>query len=134
MTTTAQVVGLVIEHLTTHGLPEPASLLVVNATIRYEVKVQARGVGLAETAAVLVSWANSTRAAAVAHAWRPNEGTVHLDVRTTLAGTGGAVPLIIYGGVAFDPVTFADLEIDGRRSITLAQLLAWATSRSGVAA
>jgi hypothetical protein len=129
----AQAAELVTEHMAAHALPEPASLLVVKTLDDYEVRVQAHTASLAQIAAVLLRWANSLTGVAV-RTWRATEDSVHLDVDTTLTGTSGAVKLTIYGGVRFDPVAFAGLEIRARRAMSLGQLTEWATTVAGVAA
>lgn len=133
MTTTAQVAELVTGHMARHALPEPASLLIVNGLDEYAARVQVHTGELAETAAVLLRWANSLTAVAV-QAWRASEFSVHLDVDTTLTDECSAVKLTIYGGVPFDPAMFADREIGERRAVSLGQLTTWATDRPGVAA
>jgi hypothetical protein len=133
--TTAQVAELVTGHLTEHHLPEPASLyLAVPHLDQPETRIQIDSTILTDTAAVLLTWAN-TLTAVTLRAWRPaSAATVHLDVHSTLTGPAGVVALVIYGGVDFDPVTFPDLEPGQSRPLTLGQLTTWASTGAGVAA
>lgn len=134
--TTAQVAGLVTGHLAEHGLPEPVSVhLSVKVLDQQEARVQVDSLGLADTAGVLLAWANTVTAVAL-RAWRPASGeTVHLDVHSTLAGPGGAVTLLVYGGIAFDPVVFPALEPGQSQPVSLGQLTTWADADgAGVAA
>jgi hypothetical protein len=133
---TAQVAALVSRHLSGHQLPEPVSLhLSVRYVERPETRVQVDSTGLADTATVLLAWAN-TLTAVTLRAWRPASGaTVHLDVHSALTGPAGVVALVIYGGVAFDPVVFPDLEPGQARPVSLGQLTGWAgQTGAGVAA
>jgi hypothetical protein len=116
-----------------HSLPEPASLHVSMSLDLVEVRVQVHGHGLAETAGVLLAWAGSV-AAVRFRVWRARESSVHLDVDTTLSSAGDAVRLTVYGGVDFDPATFAGLAVDQTRPVSLGQFTAWTTSTSGAAA
>ncbi|HEX5404924.1 MAG TPA: hypothetical protein VFX16_21760 [Pseudonocardiaceae bacterium] len=67
------------------------------------------------------------------HAWRAGASSVHLDVDTTLPGPSGDVKLTVFGGVAFDPDVFADLEPGQTVPVSLGQLTEWAGAL-GVAA
>lgn len=128
MTTTAQAAARLLTHLTEHGLPEPASLHVAIGFDSPEVRVQVRSRGLADTAAVLLRWADSLPAVTV-RAWRPDGGiSVHLDVDTTLTGQHGQVPLTVYGGVPFDAVASLGLKPGQARPVSLDQLNSWATA------
>ncbi|HEX5116453.1 MAG TPA: hypothetical protein VFW65_14755 [Pseudonocardiaceae bacterium] len=130
MTTTADVARLVLEHMAEHGLPEPASLHISAAFGQAESRVQVRGDGLRDTVGVLLRWAGSV-ATVRFRAWRTRRDSVHLDVDTTLTGSGGTVALTVYGGVEFDHVTFTGLEIGAARPVSLGEFTAWATGGVG---
>jgi hypothetical protein len=124
--TTAQVAGLVVRHLVQHDLPEPASLhLTTDTHDQAEARVQVRSTSLADTARLLLVWAN-TLTDLTLRAWRPENSTrVHLHVDATLTGPHGQVALTVFGGVDFDEAVFPGLEADQRRPVTLGQLAAW---------
>lgn len=126
--TTAQLAYLVTGHMTTHGLPEPASLdLIVSTVDEQEVRVHLRTYRLMDTAAGLLAWAN-TQAAVTLEAWRPMGGSsVHLDLRSTLTGEHGTAILVVFGAVRFEPAVFPDLEPREHRPVSQGQLTAWAT-------
>jgi hypothetical protein len=124
---TAQVAGLVVGHLVQHQLPEPASLhLTTNTLDQAEARVQVHSASLADTAGLLLAWANTLPDLAL-RAWRPAPGaTVHLDVDATLTGPAGCVALTVFGGVDFDAALFPGLEPGQRCPVSLGQLTAWA--------
>lgn len=55
MTTTADVAALVLDHITEHGLPEPASLRLSAAFDRPDARIQVHGQELGEVAAALLA-------------------------------------------------------------------------------
>lgn len=129
MITTAQLAGLVLDHMATHALPEPSSVTMVRYGGR-GISIQIDGVGLTEKSRTLLRWACSLPASTV-HAWRPADcDVVHLEVETALTD---AVSLLVYGGTPFDPDLFADLEPGARRPVTLGQLTEWASGTEAAA-
>jgi hypothetical protein len=132
----AQAAGVVSRHLIEHGLPEPASLhLTTDLTGHPELRVHTSAVGLRGTAAALLAWADTLTTVSL-RAWRPPAGDwVHLDLNATLTSPHGAVSVMVFGGVAFDPALFGGLEPRQSTPLTLGQLIAWADGgRTAVAA
>lgn len=123
----ADVAALVTGHLTGHGLPEPVSVsLAAYLFDGPRARVQVLTAGLAETAGVLLAWAESFPAVTL-RAWYPPSGeSVHLDVDATLTSDVGSVAFTVYGGVPFDPAVFPGLEPDQERPVSMEQLTAWA--------
>ena len=126
-----QAADLLATHLTEHQLPPPASLTVLTREDGHcEVTVQLCSATLPELAADLLTWAD-TLAAVTAGVWRPPHGElVHLSLTSTLTGPARTVELDVFGGADYDPVLYADLAPDARRTATLAHLRAWASSTS----
>jgi hypothetical protein len=124
---TAQVAKLVVGHLVQHDLPEPTSLhLTTNTLDKAEARVQVHSNSLANTARLLLAWANTLTGMSL-RAWRLTGGTsVHLDVDARLTGPDGEVVLTVFGGVDFDETVFPGLDAGQSRPVELGQLAAWA--------
>jgi hypothetical protein len=126
-----QTADLLATHLTEHQLPPPASLTVLTREDGHsQVTVQLCSYTVPELAADLLTWAD-TLTTVTAAAWRPPHGElVHLSITSTLTGPARTVELNVFGGADYDPVLFADLAPDERRTATLAHLRTLASSTS----
>jgi hypothetical protein len=118
------------EHLDTFDLPEPWSVTVGSSVIsRPYVSVQLRGHSLPHVAAVLLAWAD-TLTDVHAEAWRTVDGgSVHLSITGRLLGDVG---VRVFDGVRHD-LCFP-LELNERRTISLAVLREWTSLDGEVAA
>jgi hypothetical protein len=131
----ADAAALITSHWTGHGLTEPVSLhLCIDVEGRPEARIQVQATGIAPTARLSRAWMD-TFTTVTLRVWRPGSGgTVHLDALTTLTGPTGSVPVLVFGGVPFDPAVFPDLEAGQAMPVTCAQLTTWADTATGVAA
>lgn len=118
-----QAAELLAAHLAEHAVPEPVFLTLTTHWGHSEGAVQLCPDTVPHLAAGLLTWID-TLPVNTATAWRPPEGDrVHLSTESTLTGQANAVALTVYGGAKDeDPLRFADLTPDQRRSVSLAEL------------
>jgi hypothetical protein len=121
-----QAATLLAAHLAEHALPKPASLTVTTRWRHSEITAQLCPNTVPGIAGDLLAWVGTLSAVTVT-AWRPSEGDrVHLSITSTLTSPVGAIELTVFGGTEHDPARFADLTPGQRRSVSLAELRAWA--------
>jgi hypothetical protein len=131
--TFVQLLDSIREHLATCQLPAPIASVRVGSDVLDgdHVTVHLRSSQLANLATALLEWADTLTRIAVT-AWRPPHGqTVHLTLSGQLPDT---ISVEIYGGVDYTDVLFGDLQPDGRQSVALSVLRAWASGDAAVAA
>jgi hypothetical protein len=124
--TFVRLLDAVREHLVGY----PVSALIASVEVRVDsidgehATVHLRSLDLPELAAALLAWAD-TLTEINATAWRPPDGErVHLSVSGRL---GDNLAVTVYSGVPYTPVVFgSDLQPDGRQSVALGVLRAWA--------
>lgn len=121
MNRTYRYFGEIAEHLSAFELAEPASIHVR----RYDQTscIQLDAYGLRPLAAELLAWADTITVDGL-EVWRPPEGeSVHVDLCGHLPSF---LALRIYGGIAYRPALFPDLQPGGRLPLSLTVLRAWA--------
>lgn len=130
--TIVRLLGSIREHLTTFRLSAGIAHVRVASGVfdgdRATVQLEANQLG--SLAAALVSWAETLTAVTVT-AWRPPHGaSVHLTVTGLMVD---AVPVSVYGAVAYADALFGDLQPGGQQGVALRVLRGWAED-SAVAA
>lgn len=124
----ARLLDVLRDHLAFRPVPAGiASAEVVTDLLREpRAAVQLSGFDLPAVSAGLLAWAD-TLTEVTATAWRPSGGTtVHLVVTGRL---GGGLAVKVYGCVPHTTDVFgSDLQPDGRQSVALGVLRAWATA------
>jgi len=127
-----QAAHLLAAHLANHALPQLESLTVMTRTGQSQIRAQLHSDTVPRVAADLLAWADTLSTATVTvGAWRTPVGDrVHLSITSTLTNPAGAVELDVYGGVAHDPVLFADLAPGEHRDVSLGHLRTWAATAS----
>ncbi|KFU75224.1 hypothetical protein SAMN04489729_5162 [Amycolatopsis lurida] len=108
------------DHLDSYAFPPVASVRV--GTGSDPVSVQLDTDRLTDVARSLVVWADSLENV-TASIWRvPHGGSVHLEVQ---GRTPCGIPVVVYGGVRFDEVTFPDLPAGIRQEMPVFVLRQW---------
>jgi hypothetical protein len=126
----AQVATLLATHLTTHALPELASLMVTSGIGRLELTAQLNSPTTPALASALLAW-TETLSAVTAQAWRPLHGDrVQICLHSSLPSPTGALDLCVYGAVTHTPAQFPDLAPGQQQQVSLEQLRTWATTTS----
>lgn len=125
-----QVAGLLITHLRTHGLPEPASVRLGAGHARLdkppEILVQGHRRDLPGAARMLLAWAD-TLPAVTASLWRvPRGDTAQIEIAGSLIGAAGVAALAVYAGTPYDLTVLPVLEPGATRGLPLGQLRLWA--------